>query len=82
MLADKQNIEKLVHLLSCPQCGSDDFNIKTVQLQCNGCLISYPIVEGKVIFLQIALETKIMSSEHTSNQPPEEVVNWLKELNG
>lgn len=82
MLADKQNIEKLVNLLSCPQCGADDFNIKTPQLQCNNCLISYPIVDGKPIFIQNALETKIMSSEHTSNQPPEEVVNWLKELNG
>ncbi len=82
MLADKHNIEKLVHFLSCPQCGSDEFKIKTAQLQCNGCLISYPIVEGKPIFTQNAEETKIMSLEHISNQPPEKLVNWLKELNG
>lgn len=47
MLADKLNIENLVDLLSCPQCGGHDFTLNPVQFQCNSYLISYSIFEGR-----------------------------------
>lgn len=82
MVAVKQNVEKLIGLLSCPQCGGDDFNLSQAHLQCNGCLFSYPIVNGIPIFTNSPQETKIIPIEHTSNPPPERFIDWLKELDG
>ena len=47
MLADKLNIENLVDLLSCPQCGGHEFTLNPVQFQCNSYLISYSIFDGR-----------------------------------
>lgn len=47
MLADKLNIENLVDLLSCPQCGGHDFNLNPVQFECNSCLISYSTFDSR-----------------------------------
>lgn len=82
MVSAKQNLSKLISLLRCPKCGSDDFSLKTAQLQCNSCLLSYPIIEGIPIFINNPQETKVLPLEHTSNPPPERFINWLKDLDG
>lgn len=82
MVAVKQNLEKLIDLLSCPQCGGDDFSLDTAHLQCNSCLLSYPIVNGIPIFTNSPQETKVIPLEHTSNPPREGFLDWLEKLDG
>lgn len=82
MVAAKQNIEKLISLLSCPECGSYILSLTTAQLQCDSCLLTYPIVDGIPIFIKNPQEIKVMPLEHTSNPPPERLLNWLNDLDG
>ncbi len=82
MVAAKQNVEKLISLLSCPECGGYDFSLKTAQLQCNSCLLSYPIVDGIPIFTKNPQELKVVPLQHSSNPPREGFLDWLKELDG
>lgn len=81
-MAHKHNVDRLINLLACPQCGGRQLDVKTAELECIDCRVVYPVCDGVPIFLTNPQEIKVMPLDHVSNQPPQEIINYLKELNG
>ena len=81
-MAHKHNVDGLINLLACPQCGGRQLDVKTAELECIDCRVVYPVSDGVPIFITNPQEIKVMPLDHVSNQPPQEIINYLKELNG
>ena len=74
-------VEQLLPLLACPGChGLLDF--WGGKLACTACAASYPLQDGRPIFLPEQAQVKVMPENHRSNQPPPEVLDWLTWLDG
>jgi len=81
-MTDRQNREWLINLLACPQCGGYHLVDKCGQLECLDCMQVYSILNGIPIFRINPQDTQVIPSDHASNQLSDEVINWLKGLNG
>jgi SAM-dependent methyltransferase len=80
-MVDKTEFE-LIHLLRCPQCSGDHFAISVDELTCESCSTTYPIRQGVPIFVPNPNDIKIVPPDHVSNQISDDVINWLKGLDG
>lgn len=75
-------METLVSLLRCPRCSNPDLLIGSSSLKCPSCSTNFTILEKAPVFLVDSQAIKVLPLEHSSNQLPDSVVKWLKELDG
>jgi SAM-dependent methyltransferase len=76
-----EQVRSYLPLLACPSCRAG-LALEGQALRCGGCAASYPLVQGRPVFLPDASAVKVMPVGHLSNQPPAEVVDWLLDLDG
>jgi SAM-dependent methyltransferase len=72
--------EKWLSLLACPRCHG---RLQRHQgLRCAACGATYPLLAGRPVFLEDPSQARVMPVEHLSNAIPDEVVEWIRSLQG
>jgi SAM-dependent methyltransferase len=84
MMDDLGGMDRLVQyldIMACPKC-KHALSLGPESLECCFCSRHYPVRDGRPVFLADANAVKVMSPEHLSNQPPGDVLDWLRRLDG
>ena len=63
-------------LLACPACHGPLADAGP-DLACPRCAVTYPVRHGRPTFLPGGADPKLMPAGHDSNQPPDQVMEWL-----
>ena len=74
-------LEKVLSFAACPDCHGALQRARK-SLSCAACGRGYPLVDGRPVFIDDPSAVKVKPVSHLSNQPPAEVVAWLRGLDG
>jgi SAM-dependent methyltransferase/uncharacterized protein YbaR (Trm112 family) len=80
-LVSTDRLGDLVRFAACPACRAA-LQRQPTALTCSSCERSYPLVDGRPVFLDDPTTVKVMPAGHLSNQPPPAVAAWLRGLDG
>ncbi len=74
-------LENVLTFAACPDCrGALQRTRKS--LSCVACGRKFPLVDGRPVFLADPSSVRRMPDSHLSNQPPDHVAAWLRDLDG
>ena len=75
-------LREILPLLACPSCRGT-LRADNPGLACRGCGKAYPIHDDRPVFSPDAgFSPRTMPLEHISNQPPQEIVEWMEAQEG
>lgn len=78
----RRDLEEIVGLVACPQCGATALRSSSDSLHCDTCDARYPLRDGVPVFVDNPETVRVVDEGHQSNPMSDELVAWLSALEG